>query len=106
MFDQSGADSLPILAFWTYNITILIHLIQSDPGLLSVCEQRRLLEMLREMLNSMQGEEEHVVKEGKTALIVLSTIASTHHSLHGRQNAPDPGSVHARLRNHRGGCAV
>jgi hypothetical protein len=54
--DQSGADSLPILAFWTYNITILIHLIQSDPGLLSVCEQRGLLEMLREMLNSMQGE--------------------------------------------------
>lgn len=65
MFDQSGADSLPILAFWTYNITILIHLIQSDPGLLSVCEQRGLLEMLREMLNSMQGEWEHFVEEGE-----------------------------------------
>jgi hypothetical protein len=52
-----------MLAFWTYNITILIHLIQSDPGLLSVCEQRGLLEMLREMLNSMQGEWKHFVEE-------------------------------------------
>jgi hypothetical protein len=41
-----------------------------------------------------------------TMLKVLLFPASTHHSLHGRQNAPDPGSVHARLRNHRGGCAV
>lgn len=54
--DQSGADSLPILAFWTYNITILIYLIQSDTVMSDVCEDRDLLRMLREILNSMQGK--------------------------------------------------
>lgn len=53
---QSQADSLPVLAFWTYNVTILIHLIQSDGMILEVCQRTDLLQMFREMLNAMQGE--------------------------------------------------
>jgi hypothetical protein len=53
---QSQAATLPTLAFWTYNTTILIYLLQSDQGIKNVCEDNGTLTFLRDTLDSLQGE--------------------------------------------------
>jgi len=45
-----------MLAFWTYNLTILVFLIQTDPVIMEECDDRALLEMLQELLNLFQGK--------------------------------------------------
>jgi hypothetical protein len=45
-----------MLAFWTYNLTILVFLVQNDSLVMEECEDRALLEMLQELLNLFQSK--------------------------------------------------
>lgn len=54
---QNQRDSLVILTFWTYNLTILVFLVQSDPIIMDECEDRGVLDTLQELLNLFQGKQ-------------------------------------------------
>lgn len=51
-----NVESLPHLAFWLYNTTILLHLVQSDKAVNALCQEEDLCLMAEEMINSLQGE--------------------------------------------------
>lgn len=52
----SNVESLPHLAFWLYNTTILLHLVQSDRVVHAHCQEEDLCLMVEDMINSLQGE--------------------------------------------------
>jgi hypothetical protein len=53
---QSNVDNLAYLAFWAYNATLLLHLLRTDPGLETVCDELGLLGMMEELINAVHGE--------------------------------------------------
>lgn len=53
---MTNVESLPHLAFWLYNTTILLHLAQSDKAVKLLLQQDDLGLMVKEMINSLQGE--------------------------------------------------
>lgn len=52
---QANVESLPHLAFWLYNTTIMLHLVQSDEVVRILCEEEELCLMMEEMIDSLQG---------------------------------------------------
>ncbi len=54
--EQKQAGNLAYLAFWLYNTTILLHLVQSDPVMLDVCEELGLCVEVEETLNRIAGK--------------------------------------------------
>jgi hypothetical protein len=57
-----NVESLPHLAFWLYNTTILLHLVQSDRVVHAHCQEEDLCLMVEDMINSLQGELSRCVK--------------------------------------------
>lgn len=49
-------DELPYLAFWSYNATLLLHLLLSDRELYEVCAHYELFGMLEELVNAIHGK--------------------------------------------------
>ena len=48
-------DELPYLAFWSYNATLLLHLLLQDEELYGICEEMGLFGMLEELVNAVHG---------------------------------------------------
>lgn len=48
-------DELPYLAFWSYNATLLLHLLITDEELHGACEELGLFGMLEELINAIHG---------------------------------------------------
>lgn len=53
---MTNVESLPHLAFWLYNTTILLHLVQRDKSVSRLLPEDDLGLMIEEMINSLQGE--------------------------------------------------
>ncbi|KAL7424523.1 putative ankyrin-repeat protein [Cryptotrichosporon argae] len=49
----NNVDDLSYLAFWAYNSTLLLHLINTDEPLRQACEEMKLLGMLEELINAI-----------------------------------------------------
>jgi hypothetical protein len=52
----SNGDDLAYLAFWEYNLTLLLALIKSDEPLMAACIDLNLLGMVTELINAIHGE--------------------------------------------------
>lgn len=49
-------DELEHLAFWSYNSTLLLHLLTSEEAMRAACDELGLLGMLEELVNAIHGE--------------------------------------------------
>lgn len=49
-------DDLAYLAFWSYNSTLLLHLLTTEEGMRTACDELGLLSMLEELINAIHGE--------------------------------------------------
>ncbi|GHJ86932.1 hypothetical protein NliqN6_3334 [Naganishia liquefaciens] len=63
-----NVESLPHLAFWLYNTTILLHLVQSDETVNHLLQEDDLCLMIEEMINSLQV---HIIRLVETKLDTL-----------------------------------
>jgi hypothetical protein len=52
----SNGDDLAYLAFWEYNLTLLLALVKSDQPLHTACTDMNLLGMVEELINAIHGE--------------------------------------------------
>ncbi|OCF34276.1 hypothetical protein I316_04230 [Kwoniella heveanensis BCC8398] len=48
-----NTENLAYLAFWSYNSTLLLHLLRSDPAVHASCEEMSLLGMMEELINAI-----------------------------------------------------
>ncbi|KAL1410856.1 putative ankyrin-repeat protein [Vanrija albida] len=48
-----NGDDLAFLAFWEYNLTLLLYLVRSDPELCEACERLSLLSMTEELIGAI-----------------------------------------------------
>ncbi|WVQ94923.1 hypothetical protein IAU59_002009 [Kwoniella sp. CBS 9459] len=48
-----NTENLAYLAFWSYNSTLLLHLLRSDPAINAACEEMGLLGMMQELINAI-----------------------------------------------------
>ncbi|WVF67327.1 hypothetical protein IAT40_002078 [Kwoniella sp. CBS 6097] len=48
-----NTENLAYLAFWSYNSTLLLHLLRSDPAVNAACEEMSLLGMMEELINAI-----------------------------------------------------
>ena len=51
-----NSEDLAFLAFWAYNVTVLLHLFKSDTGLGRLCDELMLLRTLEELVNTIHGK--------------------------------------------------
>ncbi|KAJ9106751.1 hypothetical protein QFC19_003063 [Naganishia cerealis] len=80
----ANVESLPHLAFWLYNITMLLHLLQSDDTIKAICEEEDLGLMVEEMVNALQGTQTklflvHIIRLVETKLDTLIDPALLDH---------------------------
>ncbi|KAJ9114296.1 hypothetical protein QFC22_005748 [Naganishia vaughanmartiniae] len=62
---MANVESLQYLAFWLYNVTILLLLVQSDETIRTICEEEDLGLMVEEMINALQV---HIIRLVETKL--------------------------------------
>lgn len=51
-----NGEDLAHMAFWEYNLTLLLYLIRSDKSLFATCEELSLISMMEELINAIHGE--------------------------------------------------